>query len=180
MIRMIVGLGNPGRKYARTRHNIGFRVVDQVARRLMSDKTEWQVDEKSSASYITGSVHGRDLIVAKPMTYMNHSGKAVKALVERFGIVPGEMIVVHDDKDISLGELKFQENRGAAGHNGIKSIISNLGTKDFKRLRVGIASRNPAKMKDTVKFVLGRFGILEYSRVKAAVNQASSQLLDRI
>ena len=111
---------------------------------------------------------------------MNQSGIPVMALAERFKLLPQDIIVIHDDKDITLGKFKAQINRGAAGHNGIKSIISSLETQEFHRLRIGVASKNRNNMEDTVKFVLGRFGFLERGLVKTVINSAAEQIIDLI
>ncbi len=179
-VKLVVGLGNPGKKYAKTRHNIGFRVVDQIVESLVPSGRKWHLDERLSSTYIICPIKARDVIIAKPTTFMNESGLVVKALAEHFGLLPEDIMIVHDDKDIILGEYKIQINRGAAGHNGIKSIISHLGTQKFHRLRVGIANTNKKKMKDKVKFVLGRFGLFERSLVKKVVNNTSEQIINLI
>jgi len=141
-LKLVVGLGNPGRRYAKTRHNIGFRVADRVVKLLAPSGAKWQLDKRLSSIYITCPLKGRDVVVAKPITFMNQSGISVKALAELFRLRPQDIIIIHDDKDILLGKFKAQINRGAAGHNGIKSIISSLETQDFHRLRIGVGSDN--------------------------------------
>lgn len=179
-MKLVVGLGNPGRRYAKTRHNIGFRVADRVVRQLAPPGAKWQLDKRMSSICITCPIKGRDVVVAKPITFMNQSGIPVKALVEHFRLLPQDIIIIHDDKDIILGKFKAQINRGAAGHNGIKSIVSSLGTQEFHRLRIGVASNNRNKMEDTVKFVLSRFGFLERGLVKTVINSAAEQIIDLI
>lgn len=136
MSKIIVGLGNPGREYMNTRHNAGFMVVDHLI------DTENLSEKKSQKcfSMIADLKVGRNkIILAKPQTFMNESGKAVVALLNFYKTTITDLVVVHDDKDIPLGEIKVQTDRGSAGHNGIKSIIEQLGTQNFTRIRVGIA-----------------------------------------
>ena len=180
LVKLVVGLGNPGRRYAKTRHNIGFRVADRVVKLLVPSGAKWQLDKRVSSTYITCPLKGREVVVAKPISFMNQSGIPLKALAERFKLLPQDIIVIHDDKDIILGKFKTQINRGAAGHNGVKSIISSLETQEFHRLRIGVASDNRNNMEDTVKFVLGRFGFLERGLVKTVINSAAEQIIDLI
>ena len=133
-LRLVVGLGNPGVKYAATRHNIGFRVVDRLA-------DEFDIDigrEKFSAVFGRGRVEGIDVVLAKPMAYMNLSGPSVRNLAEFFRISTQAVVVVHDDIDLDYGRLKIKEKGGHGGHNGIRSVINAFGGGDFTRLRVGI------------------------------------------
>ena len=106
------------------------------------------------------------------MTFMNLSGQAVQLLAHYYKIPPKDIIVIHDDKDLPLGEIKIQINRGHAGHNGVKSIINSIGTENFYRVRVGIASQNEKKMQNTPKFVLGKFGILEKSKLSKVIDES--------
>ena len=112
---LIVGLGNPGKKYQKTRHNVGFRVIDQL-----------------------GFLSLKEVILVKPKTFMNLSGKSVKNLLKTYHLKPSNLIVIHDDTDLPLGKIKISKNRGAAGHKGVESIIKEMGTKNFVRLRVGV------------------------------------------
>lgn len=129
-MKLIIGLGNYGEKYEKTRHNYGFLVIDEFARQ--NNFPEFKLSLFSLLSI------NSDVILIKPQTYMNNSGKAVRAVVDYYKINLEDIIVVHDDADIDLGTIKEAENKGPAGHNGIKSIIESLGTKNFKRLRMGI------------------------------------------
>ncbi|MDD2274212.1 MAG: aminoacyl-tRNA hydrolase [Candidatus Pacebacteria bacterium] len=129
-MKLIIGLGNYGEKYEKTRHNYGFLVIDEFARQN-------NFPEFKLSLFSLLSING-DVILIKPQTYMNNSGKAVRAVVDYYKINLEDIIVVHDDADIDLGTIKEAENKGPAGHNGIKSIIESLGTKNFKRLRMGI------------------------------------------
>lgn len=181
-MKLIVGLGNPGKKYEKTRHNVGFMVLDALRNKLTGyyQADNWNLNKKFNA-YLSGcTIAGNKIIMAKPTTYMNASGQSVQMIAHFYKISPEDIIVVHDEKDISLGQIKVQEDRGAAGHNGIKSIIEHIGTKKFTRFRVGIAAKNPKKMDDTAKFVLGKFGFFEKKSLGQAIDLAADQLFDMI
>lgn len=131
---LIVGLGNPGEHYHSTRHNVGFLIVDQLA-------TSWgekACREKWQALYTSSSVLGKNLHIIKPLTFMNRSGKAVAQYFRFFKILPDHLLVIHDDLDMAPGRIKLVKGGGAGGHNGIKSIVENLGTPDYFRLKIGI------------------------------------------
>ncbi len=136
-MKLIVGLGNYGKEYQKTKHNYGFMVIDEFAKR--NNFPEFKLNFFSLLSI------KNNIIIAKPQTYMNNSGKAVKAISNYYKILPEEIVIVHDDVDIKLGEIKEDQDRESAGHNGIKSIIENLGTKNFKRIRMGINSEKLAE-----------------------------------
>jgi len=148
---LIVGLGNPGSEYEDTRHNVGFRVADELARRfgLVFGKKE------RKALVATGLIRGRKVILAKPQTYMNLSGEAVRSLMDFYKVDLPNLLVICDDLDLPLGTVRLRQSGSAGGQNGIKSVIQHLSTQDFSRLRFGI-SRPPGKMaaKD---YVLGAF-----------------------
>ncbi len=158
---LIAGLGNPTEKYENTRHNVGFMAVDYVYQKLsqtMSVKTPWKQCKitESHRSVLTSSEI--EIMFIKPLTFMNLSGVAVKKALSRFKIPAENLIVLQDDIDIFFGKVKYQKNRSHAGHNGIKSIIENIKTKDFSRVRIGILPENIEKQKiDTKKFVLKKF-----------------------
>jgi peptidyl-tRNA hydrolase, PTH1 family len=139
--QLIVGLGNPGKDYVDTRHNVGFRVLDELARRygLAFGKTE------RKAQIASGVIRGRKVILAKPQTFMNLSGEAVRSLSDFYKVELGKIIVVADDLDIPLGTVRLRKSGGAGGQNGMKSVIQHLGTQEFSRLRFGIG-RPPGKM----------------------------------
>ncbi|MDK2949278.1 MAG: peptidyl-tRNA hydrolase, family [Patescibacteria group bacterium] len=167
-MKLIVGLGNYGKKYEKTRHNYGFFVIDEFAKRN-------NFPEFKSSLFSLLSIKN-DVIIAKPQTYMNNSGKAVKAIADYYKIDPEDIIVVHDDADIEIGKIKEGENRGSAGHNGIKSIIELLGTKNFKRLRMGINNSFDLPLEDVV---LKKFNKEEESLVLKAINEACSILEEK-
>lgn len=176
-MKLIVGLGNPGKQYEKTRHNIGFETLNALQEALAScQPSPWEFAKKFNADLSGCAVGGEKIVLAKPRTFMNDSGAAVAALAHFYKIPAREIIIVHDDKDIPLGELKVQTNRGSAGHNGVQSVIAALGTEDFTRVRVGIGSKNEKAMRDVPSFVLGRFGWFERKHAGAAVAQGADAL----
>jgi len=150
-IKMIVGLGNPGSRYAHNRHNIGFQIVDELAEKhgLSFDKRQFK------ARIASGRIDGQRLLLAKPQTYMNLSGEAVQSLVSYYKIELKDLMVVFDDMDLPAGVIRLRPFGGAGGHNGMKSIIQRLGSNQFPRLRVGIG-RPPGRM-DPAAYVLQNF-----------------------
>jgi len=146
---LIVGLGNPGAEYADHRHNIGFRVVDALAQ---AHGLVFSRSRGTSARVATGRVCGRPVILAKPQTFMNLSGKAVSRLCQLYRVAPHRLLVVFDDLDLPLGRLRLRPDGGSGGHNGMRSTIERLGTQAFPRLRVGI-DRPPGKL-DPAEYVL--------------------------
>lgn len=177
-MKLIVGLGNPGKQYAKTRHNMGFMVLDEFKRATESTAnwSGWEVSKKCNAEISKGTIGNETVILLKPLTYMNMSGIAVQLATSFYKITPNSIIVIHDDKDIPLDELKTQTDRGSAGHNGVNSIITELGTQNFTRLRVGIASADPQKMTNIPDFVLKKFGLLERRAVKQSIDNAVAAL----
>lgn len=180
-MRLIVGLGNPGKKYAKTRHNIGFMVLDALHEALAAyEITPWELSKKFNGLIAGATVHGEKIILLKPMTFMNASGESVQLVGHYYKLAPADMLVIHDDKDIVLGQIKEQRNRGAAGHNGVLSIMEHVGTQDFTRLRVGIASDNPKKMADIPKFVLKNFGLFERTLVDAVIDATVKKIVSQL
>ncbi|MGB4984641.1 MAG: aminoacyl-tRNA hydrolase [Erysipelotrichaceae bacterium] len=161
-MKMIIGLGNFGKEYANTRHNVGFMCVDQI-----SDKLSISLNnEKFKAMYGKNN----EVILVKPLTYMNNSGMAVRPLMDYFKIDIDDIIVIYDDLDLPCGKIRLRESGGAGGHNGIKSLISHLGGNNFKRIRVGI-DKNP--LIDTADYVLGRFDCKQKEVLEPAIIRAS-------
>ena len=180
-MKLIVGLGNPGVKYKKTRHNLGFLAIDNF--QLTINKfSNWYFEKKFSSEISQGKINQEKIILAKPQTYMNKSGLAVKFLIEnwrpptrhslkiaegsafisrpRFARAIENLFVIHDDLDLPLGKFKLQKGRGSAGHRGVQSIIDALGTKNFWRLRIGIKSimnNEQPTMNNIEKFVLEKF-----------------------
>ncbi|BBJ00071.1 peptidyl-tRNA hydrolase [Ferrigenium kumadai] len=148
-IRLIVGLGNPGREYETTRHNAGFWWVDEFAH---SQNLSFRSEAKFHGLAARGQLHGNEVFLLKPQTFMNVSGRAVGALAQFYKIAPAEILVVHDELDLPPGSAKLKLGGGHGGHNGLKDIIAQLGTKDFWRLRLGIG--HPGERSEVSNFVL--------------------------
>ncbi|MFZ7104732.1 MAG: aminoacyl-tRNA hydrolase [Peptococcaceae bacterium] len=147
---MIVGLGNPGRKYAKTRHNVGFEVIDKIAGQL-----NIKVDKKQGQSLVqTGFWEGKKILLVKPQTYMNLSGQAVYELINFYQDQIKDFIIIHDDLDLPVGRLRFKTDGGSGGHNGIKSIVQHLHSQEFDRLKLGIGR---AQFQDVKDYVLTAF-----------------------
>ncbi|MEM8641647.1 MAG: aminoacyl-tRNA hydrolase [Cyanobacteria bacterium P01_G01_bin.54] len=153
-IQLIVGLGNPGSKYDRTRHNIGFTILDGLAGRWRCPP--WQDHQRFKGLFTEGfSPQRRKLMLLKPMTYMNKSGEAMRAVLDWYKLTPEAVLVVYDDMDLPVGRLRLRLSGSAGGHNGIKSAIAHLGGQHFPRLRVGIGKS--AASRETISHVLGKF-----------------------
>ena len=148
-IKLIVGLGNPGREYEATRHNAGFWWVDEFAR---THGANFRVDSKFHGLVARTALHGHEIHLLKPQTFMNVSGRAVGALAQFYKIAPQHILVVHDELDLPPGSAKLKLGGGHGGHNGLKDIIAHLGTRDFWRLRIGIG--HPGERADVSNYVL--------------------------
>ncbi len=157
---LIVGLGNPGPVYAKTRHNIGFMVAELLAARMGES---FKVHKKSGAEVVTGRLGGHPVVLAKPRTYMNESGRHVGPLAKFYSVAAGNVIVIHDELDIDFGKVRLKLGGGEGGHNGLRSIANSLGTKDFQRVRIGIG--RPPGRKDPATFVLEPFTAAERAEV---------------
>ena len=165
-MKLIVGLGNPGREYEETRHNVGFWVVDALADRhrvSLKNHTKW----KARAAKVPDVSDG--LLLAQPTTFMNLSGWAVRELVAFHKIDPADLLIVYDDADLPLGRLRLRASGSSGGHNGLKSIIQELGTDRFPRLRIGVG-RQAGELKN---HVLGRFDAAETTQIEEAVERAA-------
>jgi len=173
-MKLIAGLGNPGKQYKKTRHNVGFIILDSLQKELHG--SDWTLSKKFNAEISEIGTGENKTILAKPMTFMNNSGQAAGLIMHYYKIKPESLTVVHDDKDIKLGEIKMQSNKNHAGHNGIKSIIEHIGTKNFMRLRVGVASENERKMSDTSRFVLGKFGLFEKKKLEEITKKSIAEI----
>lgn len=162
-IRLLVGLGNPGREYRETRHNVGFMIVDRIAAAARADFTtqkSWRADVAKAGS----------TFLCKPLTYMNLSGEAVRAISDFYKIAPSETLVVFDDMALPLGKLRIRESGSAGGHNGLRSIIEHLGTQAVPRLRFGIGDKlHPG---GATSHVLGRFSLEEKEALDESLARA--------
>ena len=166
-MKLVVGLGNPGREYAATRHNVGFCCVDILARRASIPFNE----RRKLVVLGTGRIAGHEVALAKPRTFMNNSGDGVKHLLARLRITPADLVVIHDDMDLPVGKVRLRPGGSAAGHKGILSIIAALGAQEFSRVRIGID--RPAPGADPVDYVLGQFAPAERALVEEAVRRAA-------
>lgn len=168
-IKLIVGLGNPGEKYDKTRHNIGFEVVDRLADNWQLD---WRENNRFKGDYCEGAVPRLGKMrLLKPNTYMNRSGQAVRAVCDWYKFPPESVLIVYDDLDLPVGRIRLRLSGSAGGHNGMKSIISHLGTQEFPRLRIGIKQAD-ATQKDTISHVLGKFSPDEQPDINKALKVA--------
>ena len=163
---LILGLGNPGPRYELTRHNAGFLVLDNLADKYKIKLTQ----HKYRSLYGKGEIEGLPVILAKPMTYMNESGKAVKALLSAFNLSPEQILVTHDDIDLPLGKIKTKLKGGDGGQLGIRSTIETLQTREFYRVRIGVD--RPEDREDIVDYVLSPFTEEESGLLNNAMNKA--------
>ena len=150
-LKVIVGLGNPGPRYSNTRHNVGFRCIDLISR-------QWKIDVKERRAKVVlgrGRHLEREVVLAKPRTFMNNSGEGVAYLIARFGVKPSDILVIYDEMDLPVGRIRIRPGGSPAGHNGIRSIINELRTQDFPRIRVGIG--HPEMRGGQVSHVLNGF-----------------------
>ncbi len=154
-VRLVVGLGNPGNTYKRTRHNVGFMVVDQISEAFSIAL----VKQKFDTVFGRGSVDGVEVVLAKPMAFMNRSGPQVQKIARYYRILSEDMLVVHDDIDLAFGRLKIKEKGGDGGHKGVRSIIDAFGGGDFTRLRIGVG--RPEAGGNAADYVLGKFALEE-------------------
>ena len=157
--QLIVGLGNPEPKYEQTRHNIGFAAVDAASR-------SWQIpmseNRKFQGAFGEGKLNADKIRLLKPLTYMNNSGMAIRAVTDWYKLPPSSLLVIYDDMDLPLGKIRLRLSGSAGGHNGMKSAIAHLGTQNFPRLRIGIGKQDTTTNdSSTVSYVLGRFSSAE-------------------
>ena len=168
-MHLIIGLGNPGRKYQETRHNIGFQVVDEFLKE--NNFPRFKFAKKFNAEISEGILGGEKILLANPQTFMNLSGKSAKPLIDFYKITPPGRVAIHDDIDILLGEIRIAKNRGAAGHKGIESIIKESKNKNFIRFRIGICPKS-GKPKNIEWFVLQKFNKDEEKIVKEVIKKS--------
>ncbi|HWR59162.1 MAG TPA: aminoacyl-tRNA hydrolase [Thermodesulfovibrionales bacterium] len=162
---IIVGLGNPGRRYYKTRHNVGFMVADEIA-----DRHGIALRDKESYLLGKGSIEGNDVILVEPLTFMNLSGLAARDVIKRYSTQPGNLIVIHDDIDMETGKLKIRKKGSSGGHKGVESVIEFSGTREFIRVRVGIGREEGAAVED---YVLSKFREDEIPVIKDAIIRAA-------
>jgi len=165
---LVVGLGNPGPNYAKSRHNLGFMVADLLAGRIGSG---FKVHKKSGAEVTTGRLGNRAVVLAKPRVYMNESGRQVGPLAKFYSVSPADVVVLHDELDIDFGRIRLKLGGGEGGHNGLRSVAAALGTKDFQRVRIGVG--RPPGRKDPAAYVLENFSTVERPEVPIICEQAA-------
>ena len=164
--KLIAGLGNPGDRYSRTRHNIGFMVVETIAKKAGTAFSKTRFD----AIFTRTSLYSQEVFLAKPLSYMNRSGFPLRNLTAYYKIPSTDMIVIHDDMDLPYGVVKIVQNRGAGGHNGIRSIVEAFGTQNFIRVRVGVG--HPQTSTGVTGYVLGAFTPDEQSGLDQVIQDA--------
>lgn len=163
---LIIGLGNPEEEYAKTRHNMGFDVINQIA-----EQNKIEISKKKfDALYGTGVIEKEKVILLKPQTYMNLSGQAVRKWMDFYKLQKEDIILIYDDMDIEPGKIKVRKQGGPGGHNGMKSVIQQIGTEEFTRIRIGIG--RPNHETDKINYVIGKTSEEEQKILKQGVNQA--------
>jgi peptidyl-tRNA hydrolase, PTH1 family len=172
-LHLIVGLGNPGRGYARTRHNAGFLVLDRLA---VQWRLGWQLNRDFESRLALATDGGRRVLLAQPQTYMNLSGQAVGRLVEYYRVGLDRLLVIVDDADLPVGGLRLRPQGSSGGHHGLESIEARLGTRVYARMRVGIGGRG-AGPREITGHVLGRFGATEEARMERVFARAAEQAM---
>ena len=170
-MHLIVGLGNPGAEYAKTRHNAGFLLVEKLAEQWRSG---WTNERKFAARVAKAERHGQKVLLAEPQTFMKLSGEAVGALVKFYQLPLEKILVVVDDADLPLGEIRLRPGGGTGGHHGLESLTQHLGSKAFARLRIGIGRKNEAR--EITGHVLGRFSADEAALLAKVLERAAGQL----
>jgi len=180
-MKLIVGLGNPGERYKRTRHNVGFMAVEELARQFSIFNFQFSLDKNLKAEILKTKYKGEELILVKTQTFMNKCGWPVKKLVDWYHVRPVDLWVVHDDLDLPLGKIKIRKGGGTAGHHGLESIAEQLGTTDFVRFRLGIGrpqgrdewEKINVKRKEIEDYVLSDFTPEEGKEVRELVKKGS-------
>lgn len=165
---LVVGLGNPGPKYAHNRHNVGFMVADILADRIGET---FKAHKKSGAEVATGRLAGRPVVLAKPRVYMNESGRQIGPLAKFYSMSPADVVVIHDELDIDFGRIRLKLGGGEGGHNGLRSVASALSTKGFQRVRIGIG--RPPGRQDPAAYVLENFNTTERKELPTICEQAA-------
>lgn len=166
-MKCIVGLGNPGNKYKQTRHNIGFMVIDELL-----ERNQWSLNKtKFKGDYSMENFEGEKVILLKPQTYMNLSGESIRPLMDYYNVNLEDVLVIYDDLDLSTGKIRLRQKGGHGGHNGVRSTIEHLGTKEFKRIRLGVG--RPTSPIPVVDYVLGSFLKEEQENVFTSIKNAA-------
>lgn len=167
---LIIGLGNPEEEYSKTRHNMGFNVINKIAKNYNIDITR----EKFNSLYGAGTIEGKKVVLVKPQTYMNLSGQAVREFSNFYKIDKENIIVIYDDMDIEKGTMKIRKKGGPGNHNGMKSVVQEINTDEFPRIRIGIGT--PEYKNDMVNYVIGNISDDEYKILEGGVNKATEAI----
>ena len=170
---IVVGLGNPGKAYDLTRHNVGFLCIDSFVKQT-DEMSEWIQKKDLKALVSTGRLGDKQVIAMKPTTFMNLSGEAVQAVAHFYNLVPADIVVIHDELDIDFGQIRLRNGGSSAGHNGIKSVSQHIG-EDYGRIRIGVGPKHPAKIKSE-DLVLQKFSATEQTQLPNLVREVSSIL----
>ena len=169
---LIVGLGNPEDEYSKTRHNMGFNTINKI-----SEQYQIKVETKKfKGLYGMGNIEGQKVILLKPQTYMNLSGESIQEVMHYYKILPEELIVIYDDMDVKTGTIKIRKKGGAGTHNGMKSVIQNINTQEFARVRVGIGE--PEDKSDLITYVIGPIPKEEVEILDAATTEAKEAVIE--
>ncbi|MFC4403575.1 aminoacyl-tRNA hydrolase [Gracilibacillus xinjiangensis] len=169
-MKCIVGLGNPGRKYEKTRHNAGFMVIDYLL-----ERHNWKLEkQKFNGLYTMETWEDEKVILLEPQTFMNLSGECLRPLMDFYQLEPEDVVVIYDDLDLPLGKVKLRQTGGHGGHNGVRSIIDHLGTKQFNRIRFGIG--RPVQPIPVIDYVLGKFSADEQAALDDSIEHAANAL----
>lgn len=168
-MKILVGLGNPGEQYEKTRHNIGWRVLDAIA---SADDAVFSYEKKWNAEVAKAG----NILLVKPQTFMNNSGEAVRPIMDYYKCEPQDCIVLYDDKDVLFGTIRLRSTGSAGGHNGMKSLIQYIGTQDFPRIRIGVADPE-SPITDTAQFVLARFTSEEEVLIPTIITESATAAL---
>ncbi|WP_249872212.1 aminoacyl-tRNA hydrolase [Oceanobacillus saliphilus] len=171
-MKCIVGLGNPGKKYSQTRHNIGFMVIDELL-----ERNQWSLNKsKFNGDYSIELFDGEKVVLLKPQTYMNLSGQSIRPLMEYYDMKLEDVLVIYDDLDLPTGKIRLRQKGGHGGHNGVRSTIDHLGTKEFKRVRIGVG--RPTSSIPVADYVLGSFPKEEHVDVVTGIKNAADACED--
>jgi peptidyl-tRNA hydrolase, PTH1 family len=174
-MKLIIGLGNPGKKYERTRHNAGFLAIDHY----LSDKEPIACQSKFAAEICELHFGSNKVLFIKPQSFMNKSGEVILEIVQFYKVDPSkDILVVHDEKDLPLGTVRETDNSSSAGHNGVQNIIDHLGTQNFHRIRIGVESRQPGSPIATEDFVLQNFSEEEFEQLNEETIPQAKKLID--
>ncbi len=175
-MKLLVGLGNPGEKYASTRHNLGFRILNQIA--CIYD-IDFSNEKKFNSEIAETEIEGQKIILVKPQTFMNNSGLAISKIINFYKIPLADLILVYDDKDLDFGEIRLRSKGGSAGHKGVQSIIDNIGTENFTRFRIGIMNQEGNNI-PTESFVLQNFTSEEEAGLENIIQTCIDKITESI